>query len=390
MRSRYPAELATTPFHSFIFKIASRCNINCSYCFVYNKADQKWKDQPSLMAPETAKAAATNIRRHCEAFKKSDAEIIFHGGEPLLGGVRHLEKLVREVRSAFAESDIHVRLGMQTNGLLLSPDIIRFLAKESIQIGISIDGPPHLNDKWRVDHRGEGTGARLHARLIDLVTSEFKHILSGFLIVVDLDSDPSEILDYVAQFSPRGIDFLLPYDNHDIYPRGKISFSDHSYGRWLTRAFDYWYERYPEIRLKEFDGILRMLFGGSSGVESIGLGAVDLIVVETNGDIEAVDSLKAAFNGATSLGLNIFKNEFVEAAKNIAVRQRHLGAEALCGACQDCSIVTICGGGYLPNRYSATKGFNNPSVYCHDLAHLISHIDRRVAKDLRAQDGSGA
>ena len=74
------------PFHTFIWKIASRCNLNCSYCFVYNMADQRWREQPAFMSDAVARQTAARVREHCQKHDKRDVSIVFHGGEPLLGG----------------------------------------------------------------------------------------------------------------------------------------------------------------------------------------------------------------------------------------------------------------------------------------------------------------
>jgi uncharacterized protein len=58
------------------------------------------------------------------------------------------------------------------------------------------------------------------------------------------------------------------------------------------------------------------------------------------------------------------------------------GMAALSLTCQECPIVSACGGGLYPHRYRAANGFENPSVYCHDLARLIGHIQDRVMADL--------
>ncbi len=74
------------PFHTFIWKIASRCNLNCTYCFVYNMADQRWREQPAFMSDAVARQCAVRIREHCLKHDQRHVSIIFHGGEPLLGG----------------------------------------------------------------------------------------------------------------------------------------------------------------------------------------------------------------------------------------------------------------------------------------------------------------
>src|SRR4051794_9217622 len=90
---------AAVPFHSFIVKVASRCNLNCSYCFVYNREDQRWRHQPPLMTPATARRVAERVREHCAKNGKSDPTIIFHGGEPLVGGVEHLRAITTAIKA---------------------------------------------------------------------------------------------------------------------------------------------------------------------------------------------------------------------------------------------------------------------------------------------------
>ena len=40
-----------SPTDSLVIKVASRCNLNCSYCYVYNKGDSGYKTQPKVMSP---------------------------------------------------------------------------------------------------------------------------------------------------------------------------------------------------------------------------------------------------------------------------------------------------------------------------------------------------
>jgi len=115
----------------------------------------------------------------------------------------------------------------------------------------------------------------------------------------------------------------------------------------------------------------------------MGLDPVDLVVVETNGEIEGLDSLKAAVEGATALGYNVFDHDFDTVARHEEVRRRQLGAQGICEKCRECTVMEVCGGGYLPNRYSKETGFDNPSVYSSDLKKLILHIHETLSDSLR-------
>ena len=111
---------------------------------------------------------------------------------------------------------------------------------------------------------------------------------------------------------------------------------------------------------------------------------MDLIVVEANGDIEGVDSLKVTYPGATKLGFNVYSHTFDMVAAHPAVLARQVGLPNLCESCRSCDVVEICAGGYLPHRFSSAGGFDNPSVYCAALYSLIHHIRRALLRELDA------
>lgn len=370
------------PFHTFLWKIASRCNINCTYCYIYNLADSKWREQPKFMSERVARQAALRIREHCESHGKKSVTIIFHGGEPLLGGVSHLKMLMSVIKETLP--DIDVSIGMQSNGLLFTEEIGDFLMENRISIGISIDGPPEVNDIHRLDHQGRPTSAQLEKKL-ELITSRYRDIFAGFLCVINTKADPIAVTEYLISFSPPSFDLILPYNNYSNPPEGKETDLDATpYGDWMIQVFDHWYKQNTRTRVRYFNSFIRLMFGISAAVESTGLDPVDLIVVETNGEIEGVDSLKSTYDGATKLGYNIFDDSFDKVASHFAVRSRQLGAQTLCEKCQECAVVDVCGGGYVPNRYSAERGFNNPSIYCSDLEKVIRHVHAVVSRDLAA------
>lgn len=131
-----------------------------------------------------------------------------------------------------------------------------------------------------------------------------------------------------------------------------------------------------------------MLLGGASGSESIGLSPVSLVVVETDGSLQQVDTLKSTIQGATRTGLNVFEDSMDMVLDHPSVAARQLGLAGLSPTCQECHIRRICGAGYYPHRYRSDNGFLNPSVYCPDLMRIITHIRNRIARDLDALGGN--
>ena len=375
------------PFHTFLLKVASRCNINCTYCYIYNRADGRWTRQPVYMSQKTASAATLRIAEHCRRHEKDSAVIVLHGGEPLMAGPDRIQGYARAIAGAFQDTGVKLTVGMQSNALLFDTRYGDLMTEWGMTIGVSIDGPPEINDRYRVDHRGRPTSAQLEKKL-DLLTSSYPQIFTGFLTVIDIGSDPSDVVDYLLSFNPPTIDFLFPLDNHDRRPPGKDDFESTPYGDWLIAAYDAWTSSGSTTRIRIFQTLLGLIIGSKTLVETFGTDPVDLVVVESNGEIEAVDSLKAVFDGATELGYDIRIHSFDEVARHVGVKARQAGVQGLCDTCRICDLVRVCGGGYYPHRYSEENGFQNPSIYCRDIAKLIRHIQKSITASLR--EGSHA
>jgi uncharacterized protein len=141
-----------------------------------------------------------------------------------------------------------------------------------------------------------------------------------------------------------------------------------------------------------FDQIIRLLLGRQSFTESVGLAPAQFVVIETDGAMAQVDTLKVAFHGAADTGLNVARDSFDAALRLPQIAARQLGYDALCAKCQACQVWRVCGGGLYAHRYRAGTGFANPSVYCPDLLRLIGHIRDRVSADIaerRMRRGDG-
>jgi hypothetical protein len=137
----------------------------------------------------------------------------------------------------------------------------------------------------------------------------------------------------------------------------------------------------PALASSAHRSILSTLAGGQSFTEALGLEPTGLVVIETDGSYEQVDSLKAAFDGAPQTGSNVYDDALDVVARHPGIVARQQGAAGLCQTCQECPAVASCGGGLYTHRHRSSNGFANPSVYCAELLKLISHISRRLAEE---------
>ncbi|MEV5987002.1 FxsB family cyclophane-forming radical SAM/SPASM peptide maturase [Streptomyces sp. NPDC052051] len=365
------------PFRTFILKVANRCNIDCDYCFVFNSRDQAARYLPARMDLAVVRAAARRIGEHAFAYSLRTIHVVLHGGEPLLVGTVHMVDVLEAVLDG-VPSGTRVLFELQTNGILLSGAWLDLFEQYEVAVGVSLDGPPRANDRHRLTRAGRSSAAAA-VRGIELLRSR-PHLFAGLLAVVDLADDPVEIHDYLAAFEPPVIDFGLPHATHDDPPH-RADPSVPEYGLWMGRVYDAWLAR-PEHRhsVRMLEDIVALSSGVRGSVETLGLAPPTSVVIESDGSIEAVDTLRSVEEGASWLGLDVCNHSFDEAISHPKLLHRQHGREALADKCRACPLVEICGGGYLPHRFSAVRQYRNPSVYCADLEYLIRHVQNSLRR----------
>ena len=130
-------------FTSYVVKVASRCNLNCDYCYVYNHADQSWKNKPKTLSLKHQELFADRLREYILEKKLEKILVIFHGGEPLLFGADNLVEFAQKIRT---KVPCRVEIGVQTNGVLLKEDHLKKFDAENISVSFSIDGPREMHD----------------------------------------------------------------------------------------------------------------------------------------------------------------------------------------------------------------------------------------------------
>ncbi|MFG2306864.1 FxsB family cyclophane-forming radical SAM/SPASM peptide maturase [Actinacidiphila glaucinigra] len=367
----------SVPFNQFIVKTHARCNLACRYCYLYEGPDTTWRDRPPTVLPAVREQTARRIGEHAAAHVLPRISLVLHGGEPLLHGPGPLTAYADAVRRA-VPSGCAVDVTVQTNGTLLTDATAARLAEHRISVGLSIDGGLPNHSHRRVDHAGRPTHARTVAAA-RLLARSHPGIYAGILTVVDPSSDPVEVYTSLLELQPPVLDLLLPHGNWSAPPPLLPSVSA-PYGDWLCAVFDqWWHDPRPRTRIRLFEECIALLLGLPAAGESLGTAPFTALVVETDGGLEQVDSLKSAYHGAAATGLDVFRHTLDDALRHPGVRARQAGARALAPACRACPVVGVCGGGHYAHRYRADAGFAHPSVYCADLQRLIRHIAAALA-----------
>jgi uncharacterized protein len=362
------------PFQQFILKIHSRCNLACTYCYVYEMADQGWRDMPRLMSPAVTEMTAKRIDEHVQAHHLPSVDVILHGGEPLLAGAGWLAELTESLRAGIR---VPVNMTVQTNGTLLGRPMLETLKDLGVRVGVSLDGDAEATALHRRYASGRNSFDDVARGLHLLSSPEFRDIYGGILCTIDVSNDPVATYEALLKFEPPALDLLLPHAHWGCPPPGT------GYADWLIMVFERWYSApEQETRIRLFSELIQLVLGMPAAVEGLGLRPATLIVVETDGSIKQLDSLSSTYPGAADTGLHVLTDPFDAALDHPTTVARQAGAAALSAQCQACAVMRICGGGLYPHRYRSGEGFRNPSVYCEDLLRLIGHVSRRIAADV--------
>jgi uncharacterized protein len=364
------------PIDLVIYKIVQRCNLDCSYCYVYNQGDSSWRDRPSISSYEVSSQLGESIKRHCQTHNRTRMTIELHGGEPLLIGKRKFVEHINLLRKT--SSPIELDFCMQTNGLLLDSEWIEIFKTNSVVFSISLDGPPEIADKNRIYPNGSGSTLSLLKNILNLKEENpsFDDLCQGYLCVIDVNTDGSEIFNWFVDSGFNNFDFLIPdgnYMNPTVSENELIHLEEY-----LISAFDEWFNskgKAPKIRL--FELAVSSLFGSKYNVDAFGGDISGLCVVETNGAISSHDVIRMCLGEYSHDVLNVGTNELSDHQSFYKLDE----IQKLNSKCRECKYLNTCGGGYLPHRYDGST-FDNPSYYCTTLFGFFSHVERKVRENM--------
>src|SRR5205085_7622396 len=186
---------------------------------------------PKRMRPDTQERV---IQQLGELYRGQDHPfaIVLPGGEPLLIGATRLNELLSGLRAVLPPP---CSISVQTNGVLISDEILDICATHGVGLSVSIDGPAEVHDSCRVDRRDRPT----HAAVVAGIDTLKRHpaaqqLFSGVLAVVDPTSSPASVYAYFKELGVPSVDFLYRDGNRSVLPLGKAHLDSVEYGTWMT------------------------------------------------------------------------------------------------------------------------------------------------------------
>lgn len=337
-------------FQIFVKPVGARCNLACAYCYYLDKASF----YPDIRSPRMADDVLERyIRLHIEA---STGELIFfswHGGEPMLAGLDYFRRII-ELQKELNTSGRKIINGLQTNGTLINEEWAQFFSEEGFIVGLSIDGPEFLHNRYRL--------TRGHKPTHKDVVRGYSHlkeyqVLCEILCVVNSCNVqyPAETYQYFKQLMTEYITFLPLVISQ---PGNTNNVSDHSvapsaFGDFLCAVFDEWKDKdIGKIKIQIIEEAVRTAFKQEHTLCIFKKICGGVPVVEHNGDFYACDH----FVDKDHLIGNIMHTTLINLLDD--PRQKTFGRgklDSLPTRCLQCEVRDMCNGGCPRNRLIETS-----------------------------------
>jgi uncharacterized protein len=388
-------------YHIMTKPVGSICNLDCTYCY-YLEKEKLYPATENFRMPDAV--LEQYVRQYIESQAVPEVSFAWQGGEPTLLGVDFFRQAV-EFQKKYANGK-RIANALQTNGVLLDDEWCEFFTANRFLIGLSVDGPRELHDRYRVDKGGKPSFDRVMAGLAMLKKhqTEFNTLtvvnranaqkpLEVYRFLKEIGSGYMQLIPLVERKPDRGakdlgLDYSQPPLSGKWSPSEPVtawSVESRQYGEFLVAIFDEWVRQDVGTHFVQlFDVALGSWMGLSAGLCVFAETCGTALVLEHNGDLFACDHYVYP---RYKLG-NLMNTSLGEMVNSPA--QQQFGAAKLTTLpkyCRDCDVKFACHGECPKHRFLRTiDGEPGLNYLCAGYKRFFHYVDpylRRMAEHLR-------
>ncbi len=350
-------------FQIFAKPVGARCNLNCTYCYYL----PYWDSAPQNMPDDLLEKY---IQQHIRTCSDPAIQFSWHGGEPTLLGLDRFRRIVA-VQKKHCPTDKYIINGIQTNGTLLDKEWCQFLALEGFTVGLSLDGPEKIHNRYRVTPHQTPT----HSQALEAYRLLREYDVSTeCLCVVHSESAqaPSEIYEF---FCSLQIPYLTFLPLVEYSPGGFTSdrtVPSEAWGEFLCTIFDDWLNRdIGRIKIQIFEEAFRSAFDLPHTLCIFRPTCGGVPILECNGDVYSCDHFREPEHRLGSIR-DTFLGDLLDSPQ-----QRSFGSrkkETLPQQCRQCDVLDMCNGGCPRNRFiQASDGESGLNYLCSGYKRFFTH-----------------
>lgn len=341
------------------------CNLDCQYCFYLEKPHQHKRAMDDALLE-------TYVKNYLQLAPQNEVTFLWQGGEPTLAGIAFYQKAVNFQQKYANGKKIHNAL--QTNGMLLDPQWCQFLKKHNFLVGLSLDGPEHLHDVYRVTKSQKGTFHQVMNGLALLLAHD---VSFNTLTVVHKENVRfgKEVYQFLKNTGSTYLQFIPLMGEWEQQASAK------DYGQFMIDIFDEWYANdIGKIGVQFIEQWLMAFLGIQPSLCIFRQTCGDQMIVEQNGDIFSCDHYVYPHYKIGNLIETPLK-QIVYSAKQqkFGLAKQHVSTQ-----CQQCQFYFACHGGCPKHR--RVMGFGEPhnslcEAYYTALTHMSPYL-QKLAKFL--------
>ena len=327
------------PFNIMVFPNGPICNMNCEYCY-YKEKNNLYNNKSNMKM--NYELLELFIKNYMIAYPGIKIPFIWQGGEPTLRGLEFFKKAV-DLQKKFISPGKKYSNSIQTNGISLDKNWIRFLKKENFLVGLSLDGPKNIHRKYRTDNKGNSNFRKIINNLKQL---KKYNIETNILCVVNKKNIKKASKIYYF-FKKLNIDYIQFIPLVDL-KKPKYSIDPINYADFLITIFNEWIkDGYGKLHIQIFEEILNAWFNGNTNICYFKKECGDTMVLEHNGDLYSCDHFVNKKNKLGNIKDNSLKQLVTSSKQNEFGKNK---INNLSNNCKKCEYYFICHGGCLKNR----------------------------------------
>lgn len=308
-------------------------------------------------------------------------EIIWHGGEPLISGLKTFERVLDIQENISGEKNVLFRNKIQTNAILINSQWIDIFQRGNFGVGVSLDGPQSLHDNNRTYQSGRGS---FHKTMSGIAMLKEGGISFSILSVLTKDSlgREQEILDFFVENGFRRFDFLPCIEfnsNQSTTSLYEKSLAKGDFAAFMIQIFDRWFNMDdPSISIRYFEEILFALLDNSPSLCKFSGGCKNFVTVNSDGNVFPCDN----FVGYEELNFGNLQQTSLSDIVNGSKRKRFISAiSSIREECQDCNFWAFCKGGCNKYSYMWEGNFRTENFLCYDRILIFSHAIQKLIKE---------
>ena len=347
-----------------------RCNLACRYCFYLDKG----RLFPGTTAYRMTEAVLDETIGQVLACAGPEVSFSWQGGEPTLLGVDFFGRAF-ELQKRYGRGGQVVGNGLQTNGLLIDEDWCRFLSEAGFLVGLSLDGPEHVHDRYRLSRTGQPTWARVMTSLGRLLDSGVP--VNALTVVTEHTANHAgQVYEFHKQSGLDHMQFIPCIEPDPARPGELASFSvsPRRFGEFLCTIFDCWRADFdagrPTTFVRWFDSVFYTYVGLEPPECTVSAECGDYVVVEHNGDVFACDFFveeRWKLGNVMEAGLG----ELLNGPKQAAFGRLKSDLPEQCRACR---WVEHCQGG-CPKERLYNPHDRRLNYFCESFRMFFAHAD---------------